>query len=120
MTSLTTNTSVSNSGLPESMRPLTWSEEKTLARSYAVVKRGGVLATTVQPIDQSAADRAGIRAVHVVMERNAEDLAELAAMVAKGAVKPRLTQTLPLNEAKKAHELSDTGKTHGKLILKVA
>ena len=93
---------------------------ETLARSYAVVKRGGVLATTVQPIDESAANRAGIRAVQVLMKPNAEDLAELADLVVKGAVKPRLSQTMSLGEARKAQELSETGKTHGKLILKVA
>jgi NADPH:quinone reductase-like Zn-dependent oxidoreductase len=62
---------------------------ETLSRSYAVVKKGGVLATTVQPIDQSAAKRAGIQAVQVVMKRNAADLAELARLVQNGELKPR-------------------------------
>ncbi len=92
----------------------------TLARSYAVVKSGGVLATTVQPVDEAAAHRAGIRAVQVIMKRNAADLAELARLVESGAVKPRLSQTMSLSEARKAQELSETGKTHGKIILKVA
>lgn len=93
---------------------------ETLARSYAVVKKGGVLATTVQSIDESAAKRAGIRAVQVIMRRNAADLAELARLVEKGAVKPRLSETMSLSQAKEAQELSETGKTHGKVILKVA
>ena len=92
----------------------------TLSRSYAVVKKGGVLATTVQPIDESAAERAGIRAVQVVMRRNAEDLAELARLVEKGALKPRLDKTLSLSQAREAQELSEAGKTKGKVILKVA
>jgi NADPH:quinone reductase-like Zn-dependent oxidoreductase len=93
---------------------------ETLARSYAVVKPGGVLATTVQPIDESAASRAGVRAVHVVMRRNSADLSQLADMVAKGGVKPRLAQTMSLSQAKEAQELSASGRTHGKVILKVA
>jgi len=92
----------------------------TLARSYAVIKKGGVLATTVQPIDESAAKRAGIRGVQVVMKRNAPDLAELANLVNQGALKPRLGGTLTLAQAKEAQELSETGGTRGKLILKVA
>ena len=92
----------------------------TLARSYAVVKKGGMLATTVQPIDESAAKRAGIRGVQVVMKRNAADLAELANLVIQGALKPRLGGTLSLAQAKEAQELSQTGGTRGKLILKVA
>ena len=93
---------------------------ETLARSYAVVKKGGVLATTVQPIDETAAGRAGIRAVHVLMKRNAADLVDLAKFVVMRAVKPRLGQTLSLAEAKQAQELSEAGGTHGKVILKVA
>jgi len=93
---------------------------ETLARSYAVVKKGGVLATTVQPIDESAAKRAGIRAVQVIMRRKSADLAELARLVQEGALKPRLSETMNLSQAREAQELSETGKTHGKVILKVA
>lgn len=93
---------------------------ETLARSYQIVKKGGVLVTTVQPIDDSAAKRAGIQGVHFVMQRKAADLAELAALVEKGVVTPRMAQSLPLNDARKAQELSESGKTHGKVILKVA
>ena len=92
----------------------------TLARSYDVVKRGGVLATTVQPIDESAALRAGIHAVQVIMRRNAADLVKLAQLVEEGAVKPRFSETLNLSQARKAQELSENGTTYGKVILKVA
>lgn len=93
---------------------------ETLARSYSVVKKGGVLATTVQAIDETAAKRAGIRAVQVIMRHNAADLAELARLVENGAVKPRLDRTMSLDQAREAQELSETGKTQGKVILKVA
>ncbi len=93
---------------------------ETLARSYSVVKKGGVLATTVQHVDEAAASRAGIRAVFVWMKLSAADLAQLAALVETGAVKPRLAQTMSLSEAREAQELSQTGRIHGKVILKVA
>jgi NADPH:quinone reductase-like Zn-dependent oxidoreductase len=92
----------------------------TNARSYGVVKRGGVLVSTVQPPDEAAAQRAGIRAQHIVMKRSSADLFELAQLVAKGAVKPRMDKTMSLGEAKEAQQLSETGKTDGKVILKVA
>ena len=92
----------------------------TLRRSYGVVKRGGILATTVQPVDEGTAGQAGIHAVQVIMKRNAEDLSELAILVKQGAVKARLGLTMNLAEAKNAQELSQSGKTHGKVILKVA
>lgn len=93
---------------------------ETLSRSYAVIKKGGVLATTVQPIDESAAKRAGIRAVLVVMTRNPSDLADLARLVEKGELKPRLDQAMSLSQAREAQERSETGKVRGKVILKVA
>ena len=93
---------------------------ETLKRSYNVVKRGGILATTLQPIDESAAQEAGIQAVQVVMRRNAVDLAELARLVETGAVAPRLGQTMALNQAREAQKLSEEGRTYGKIILKVA
>jgi NADPH:quinone reductase-like Zn-dependent oxidoreductase len=92
----------------------------TLRRSYSVVKRDGVLVTTVQAVDDSAARQAGIRAVQIVMKPNTADLAELARLVEKGAVKPRLAQRMNINQAREAQELSETGRTHGKIILKVA
>jgi NADPH:quinone reductase-like Zn-dependent oxidoreductase len=92
----------------------------TLRRSYGVVKRGGVLATTVQPVDEVAANPAGVRAVQVIMKRKAEDLSELATLVNQGALKPRVGITMNLADAKDAQELSQAGKTHGKVILKVA
>lgn len=92
----------------------------TLARSYAVVKKGGVLATTVQPIDEAVAKQTGIRAVQVMMKRNAADLAELAKFVDQGVLKARLGKTLSLAQAKEAQELGEKGKARGKLVLKVA
>jgi NADPH:quinone reductase-like Zn-dependent oxidoreductase len=77
-------------------------------------------ATTVQSIDESAANQAAIRAVLVIMKRNAADLAELADLVVKGSLEPRLAKMMSPSEAREAQELSETGRTHGKAILKVA
>jgi NADPH:quinone reductase-like Zn-dependent oxidoreductase len=74
----------------------------------------------VQPVDESAAKRVGIRAILIVMKRNAADLAQLAALVENGVLRPRLAQTISLDEAREAQELMQSGKTHGKVILKVA
>ncbi|HEX8817588.1 MAG TPA: NADP-dependent oxidoreductase [Terriglobales bacterium] len=92
----------------------------TLTRSYAVIKKGGLLVTTVGQIDEARAKQAGIHAAHIAMNKNAADLVELASMVANGSVKPRMAQSMPLSDAKKAQELSQNGGLHGKVILKVA
>lgn len=93
---------------------------ETQKKSLAVLKKGGVLVSTVQPPDESASKQAGIRGQLIVMQRNAPDLRELATLVAQGAVKPRLDRTLPFTQAREAQEISEQGKTSGKVILKVA
>ena len=92
----------------------------TQKRSFAVLKKGSIIISTVQPVDESAAKQAGVRGQLIVMQRNASDLRELASLVEKGAVKPRLGRTLPFTEAKEAQEISEHGGSNGKLILKVA
>ena len=89
----------------------------TLARSFDVMLRGGVLVTTVGPLDQAKADRLGIHAVHIVMRKNAHDLAELARLVDLGVVKPRSTHVLPLEQARAAQDLNQSHRTSEKVIL---
>jgi len=74
----------------------------------------------VGQINEAAAQRAGIRTVHVVMKRDAADLVELAKLVDSGTVKSRLGQTLPLAQAREAQELNEKGQAAGKVVLKVA
>ena len=76
--------------------------------------------TTVGQIDDVNAKRAGIRATRILVKRSSADLAQLASLVEKRAVKPRVAQTMSLADAKKAQELGESGETHGKVILKVA
>ena len=87
-----------------------------------MVNKGGVLATTVQPIDESAAKQAGIRGIHFMTKRSASDLVELAKLVDQGVVKPRVSPDDGFGScsSKEAQQLNETGRSHGKFILKVA
>ena len=88
----------------------------TLARSYQVLAPGGVLCTTVGRIDDQEARHRGIRATHIVMQKNAGDLAELARLVDEGVVLPRDPRVLPLDEARRAQDLNQTGHVSGIVI----
>jgi NADPH:quinone reductase-like Zn-dependent oxidoreductase len=46
-------------------------------------------------------------------------LSEIAALIDAGKVKPHVSETLKLEEAEQAHQLSETGHTKGKIVLKV-
>jgi NADPH:quinone reductase-like Zn-dependent oxidoreductase len=91
----------------------------TLARSYAIIKRGGVLATTLGPIDEGRAAVGDIRTIHIVMQRNSDDLVELARLVDTGTIKPRQPRVLPLEQARSAQDLNQTHKTSDKLVLEI-
>jgi NADPH:quinone reductase-like Zn-dependent oxidoreductase len=93
----------------------------TQKRSLGVLKPGGVLATTVglpSPPSESAARR--VRTTSYVIEPNAARLTEMARLIDEGALKPVIGEVLPLADAAKAHELSETGHVRGKIVLRVA
>jgi NADPH:quinone reductase-like Zn-dependent oxidoreductase len=48
-----------------------------------------------------------------------DQLGEIANLVARGEVKVQVEKVLPLSEARKAQELSQSGHAHGKIILAV-
>jgi NADPH:quinone reductase-like Zn-dependent oxidoreductase len=89
-------------------------------RSFAIVKKGGVLVSTVGAADSELAAQAGIRAVNMRMKRSAADLSELASLVERGDVKPRMGEVFPLEHAREAQDASQRGRARGKILLKVA
>src|SRR5207237_2522035 len=57
---------------------------ETQARSWSVIKRGGMLITLIGEIDEEAAHKAGVRAVDFGMESDVEPLREIAGLGAHG------------------------------------
>ena len=93
---------------------------ETATRSYAVVKKGGVMVSALGAANPELAARAGIRVANVVMKRSAADLAQLVGLVDRGAVKPRISQILQLDQAREAQDLSQRGGAKGKVLLRIA
>jgi NADPH:quinone reductase-like Zn-dependent oxidoreductase len=92
----------------------------TQARSWSVLKRGGMLINLIDEIDKEAAKRAGVRAVDFGMEYDVEDLEQIAALVESGTIRPHISKVLPLDQAKQAMDLNQQGKSHGKIVLEIA
>ena len=88
-----------------------------LPRSAEIVKKGGRLISIVD--DPSGLARSDIHKEFVFVAPNNTQLTELARMVEQGRLKTHLSQVFPfgLEEAKKAHELSESGRTRGKMVL---
>jgi len=92
----------------------------TLARSYGVVKKGGILVSLIGPPEKTELDKHGIRGAALGVEPNSSELAEIANLIDQKKIKVTVSQTYPLAEAAKAEEQADTGHTRGKIVLKVA
>ena len=92
---------------------------ETQARSWKVLKRGGMLINLIEDIDEEAARQAGVRTVDFGMEYDVEDLEQIAALVESGKIRPHISKVLPLDQAKQAMDLNQQGKSHGKIVLEI-
>ena len=94
--------------------------KETLARSYGVVKKGGIIMSLVARPDPVELEKRGIRGAAISVHADAEDLAEIARLIDAGKIKPVVTEVLPLSEAIAAQRQAETHHTRGKLVLRIA
>ena len=91
----------------------------TLARSYSIVKKGGILVSLVGRVDQARLDKYGIRGVSLEAEYNGDELAQIGKLIDEKKIKVVVSQMFPLVEAIQAQEKANTGHARGKIVLKV-
>jgi NADPH:quinone reductase-like Zn-dependent oxidoreductase len=92
---------------------------ETQERSWSVLKKGGVLLSLVQPPSVEKAKALGVRVAFVAGHPSGAQLAEIAKIIDSGKLAPVIDRILPLSEARRAHELSQSGHTRGKIVLRV-
>jgi len=91
-----------------------------LARSYGVVKKGGMIVSITDEPDQSECAKYSITCSRMGAHPDSTVLEELTKLIEAGKMKPIVSQTFPLSDANKAHEQIETRHTLGKIVLKVA
>ena len=92
----------------------------TFERAFHTLKKGGFLVTAVQSPSEEKAQEFDVKAARVYCKPNAEQLAAIGKLVDEGSLKAHISTILPLAEVKKAHQLSKSGRTRGKIVLQVA
>ena len=92
----------------------------TQDRSFAVLKPGGVLVSSVAANDQQTAARRNVRALFFLVDVSSRRLEQLAALIDAGELTTSVGDVLPLAEARTAHAML-AGKPHkrGKIVLRV-
>jgi len=81
------------------------------------LREGGVLVTIAGAPPEEAAKERGVRAELLVMSPSADQLARIAELVANGDVQVAIADVIPITEVQRAHELSESGHTRGKIVL---
>jgi len=92
---------------------------ETQARSYAVLKRGGVLVNAWGAIMQDKADAAGVRGVKVAVEPDGAQLTRIAALIDAGKVNVSVAKVFGLADYGAALAESRTGHVRGKIVLRM-
>lgn len=92
---------------------------ETQTRSWKTLKYGGTLVSIVQPPSRDQAEARGAKGILVSAKPSADQLAELARLVDAGKIKVAVETVLPLSEARRAQELSQSHHARGKIVLRV-
>jgi NADPH:quinone reductase-like Zn-dependent oxidoreductase len=90
----------------------------TLERSWGVLRQGGTLVSIAGRVPDTPA-ALGVRGVFFVVEPSRAQLVEIASLLDAGVVRPIVEAVFPLARAREAYELGLTGRTRGKLVLRV-
>jgi NADPH:quinone reductase-like Zn-dependent oxidoreductase len=89
-------------------------------RSLRVLRPGGILVALASPAEhylEEAAAAEGKRARFMIVEAGGSGLTSLAELVEAGQLRVEVDTVLPLEQVAKAHEISQTGRTKGKIVL---
>jgi NADPH:quinone reductase-like Zn-dependent oxidoreductase len=92
----------------------------TLARSYGVVKKGGMIVSITGMPSQAECEKRGIRGSSLMAHPDAKVLEEFTKLIEAKKMTPIVSQIFPLAEAAKAHQQIETAHTRGKIVLKTA
>jgi NADPH:quinone reductase-like Zn-dependent oxidoreductase len=92
---------------------------ETLERSYATTKQGGMLVSIIGGLDEKKLAAQGVRGRSILVRPDGKQLTELAQLVEDHKLVPTVSLIVPLAEAAKAHDASQTSRTRGKIVLKV-
>ncbi len=92
---------------------------ETQERSWAVLRDGGILVSTLTAPDTSKSGGKGRRGAHYMARPNGAQLRLVAGLVAEGTVTPHVARTMDLFEVAEAHRTLEHDHVRGKLVLTV-
>jgi NADPH:quinone reductase-like Zn-dependent oxidoreductase len=88
-------------------------------RSWQVLKKGGVLVSTLNEPSKEKAAAAGTRGMRYTVTESGEDLRAIIELIDAGQVKPVVTKTYQLGEAAAAQQFLEHEHPAGKVVLSI-
>lgn len=92
---------------------------ETENRSWAVLKKGGILVSLTQDPSQENAQKHGVTAKFNTKFPTYANLQTLTELISKGAIKAEIDSIFPLNQADKALEKSEARHGRGRILLHI-
>lgn len=92
---------------------------ETRERSWPLLKKGGVLISTLTDPSQETAAKYGVRAARYTVQADGSELHEIARLIEAGKVTPHVQKTYSLKEAAEALAAVEGGHSEGKTVLVV-
>jgi NADPH:quinone reductase-like Zn-dependent oxidoreductase len=90
-----------------------------LVALVALVKPGGVVVNTIPTIPTPGDEARGVRAVGVFVRSDAQQLAQLSALIDRGELHVDVAQRFPLTDLADVHATGDAGGFSGKVVVVV-
>jgi NADPH:quinone reductase-like Zn-dependent oxidoreductase len=92
---------------------------ETQDKSWQVLKKGGILVSTLNAPSQEKAAEYGVRATRFTFTETGSELGEIADLIDSGKVVVKVSKTFPLEDVAAAHRLIEEGHTEGKIVLTI-
>lgn len=92
----------------------------TLEQAFKTLKKGSFLVSAVETPSEEKAKEFDIKVAQLLFfQPSAQQLTEINRLIEAGKLKIHVETVLPLPEVKKAHQLSQSRRTHGKIVLQI-
>jgi len=93
----------------------------TQLRSFLVLKEGGHLVAATQPVSQEETARYRVSGAMMRLAPSADGLGRIARLLEEGTIRPDVATVYALQDAARAwKDIAARGRSHGKLVLRVA
>ena len=93
---------------------------ETQDRSWSVLKRGGIMVSTLTEPSREKAAEHGARGMRFLVEESGEDLAEIGRLIEAGQVRPIVAKTFSLEKAADAQRFLEQEHPAGKVVLAIS